>query len=195
MDRFELRNFVTAPANDDSLVEAVLAFANGAELIIVGQPDCGVPRSRPADRAPYVELLQDVVGERSILPMLTDNLGRRRPAIPVIRLGRRSDSLPAPIRGLRSIRVERVVISRPRGYSLAYFRQFRTVGALLAEVATLIADPDKPYARALCRCQYPACRNFYLARKNPKGGPANRIYCEPEHRRLHNNSALRKKMP
>jgi hypothetical protein len=190
--RFELRNLATAPASDDALVEALLEFANGAEIIIVGQPGQAEPRSRAADRPLYIELLEDANSGKGILPMLTDHGGRQRPALHAIRLGRRNDSLPAPIRGLRSVSVERIVICRPRGYALAYFRKFRSVGAALAEATMLILDPDKPYARALSRCKYPPCRKFYFSRKNPRGGPANRTYCDPEHRRLHNNSALGK---
>jgi len=192
-ERYELRNLKTTPASDDFLVDALLAFANGAEVTIVGQPRYGEPHSKAADRPVYVELLKDTIGGRqSILPMLTDKDGRQRPMVAVIDLGRSNASLPSPIRSLGSVSVKRIVVGRPRGYSLAYFRQFHTARAALAEAAMLIVDPYRPYGRALCRCQYPACQKFYFARKNPRGGPPNRTYCTPKHRELHNNSSLRK---
>src|SRR5258707_12617384 len=124
--------------------------------------------------------------------MVTDQGGLQRPMVAVIRLGRSNTSLSRPIRSLGSVSVERIVIGRPQGYSLAYFRQFRTVGAALAEAAMLVLDPYRPYGHTLSRCQYPACQKFYFARKNHRGGPANSTYCTPAHRKLHNNSALRK---
>jgi hypothetical protein len=191
---YEIRNLRTAPASDDLIVDGLIAFANGAELSIVGQPSRGEPRSKSADRPTYVEFLDDMTGARKgILPMLTDEGGRQRPVVAVMDLKRgKSSLLPKPIRSLASVSVNRIVVGRPQGYSLAYYRQFNTVGAALAEAAMLIADPYKPYRASLRRCQYPACQKFYFARKNPRGGPANDTYCVPEHRRLHNNSALRK---
>ena len=83
---------------------------------------------------------------------------------------------------------------RPQGYSLGYFRLFRTARAALAEALVLTLDPDRPYAKKLSRCKYPSCREFYFAEKKRGGGPANRTYCKPAHRLLHNNSSLRKKL-
>src|SRR5947208_2525979 len=46
----------------------------------------------------------------------------------------------------------------------------------------LLLDPTRPYAAALSRCQYVGCGALYLARKHPKGGPPNKIYCSAAHR-------------
>lgn len=193
-DRYELRNLATAPASDDSLVDALIAFVNGADLIICGQKSrFGEPHSKAVDRPIYSALLQAAIdGEPSILPMLTDKEGHQRPVFAVISLGLRNDALPEPIRGIASVSVSRVLLARPQGYSLGYFRQFRTARAALAEATVLTLDPARPYARKLCRCKYPDCQKFYFAEKNLRGGPPNRIYCTPKHRKLHNNSALRK---
>ena len=75
---------------------------------------------------------------------------------------------------------------------IVYVRHFRDIHAVLSEGVLLLMDEHKPYGRTLCRCRLPSCRKFYLARRNPKGGPANRTYCSPEHREEHHNSAERK---
>jgi hypothetical protein len=195
----QLRNLVTAPATDDALVDALLAFANGAELVIVGQDArFGEPRALDSDRAVYVEALERAVErQEGPIPMLRHPDGRPRPSFMVMRLGRGSGTrkLPRPLRGLPAVATERVIVPvGRRGYSLAWFRQFRTAASALAEALMLVLDPEKPYAKALCRCRYPECRKFYLARKNPKGGPANRTYCSKQHRIDHHDSPERKFM-
>ncbi|HJS89376.1 MAG TPA: hypothetical protein VJ738_05360 [Steroidobacteraceae bacterium] len=193
--RFVLKNLVTAPASDDELVEALIAYANGSDVLIAGQDRrFGEPHSQAKQRDTYIRALERVVGGRPTLPMLLDDAtGRLLPALAAIRLGRNASSLPPELRAMARVKAERVLVARPGGYSLAYYRHFPSVAGALSEAVVLIQDPARPYAKALCRCQYPACQNFYFARKNPRGGPANRTYCDPEHRRLHNNSAARKR--
>lgn len=189
---YELQNLATKPATDEALVRALLAFTNGAEVVISGQDSrYGEPRSRAADRAAYVELLDAVIaGRPGPLPMLEDQSGRLRPGAAVIRC---LAKLPNPLNRVALVRSERVLIARPRGYALAHYRQFKRAASALAEAALLFLDADRPYGRALCRCKDPACGHFYLAKKNPRGGPANRTYCDPEHRLRHNNSSQRKR--
>jgi hypothetical protein len=140
----------------------------------------------------------DVRASCAMTEVLTDKEGHqrsvRRPVFAVLTLGRRNDALPGPIRGIASVSVSRVLLGRPKWYSLGYFRQFRTDPAALAEAAVLALDPTRPYTGKLCRCKYPDCQKFYFAQKDPRGGPPNRTYCTPEHRRLHNNSAQRKQL-
>ncbi|HUN74386.1 MAG TPA: hypothetical protein VMU40_07720 [Steroidobacteraceae bacterium] len=69
---------------------------------------------------------------------------------------------------------------------------FRDTHARLSYALLLLAEEQAPYQRALCRCKLPRCRKFYLAKRNPKGGPANRTYCDSAHRDEHHNSFDRK---
>jgi hypothetical protein len=73
-----------------------------------------------------------------------------------------------------------------------YVRHFRDIHAVLSEGLLLLMDEQKTFGRTLCRCRLPSCRKFYLARRNPKGGPANRTYCSPTHRDDYHDSADRK---
>lgn len=94
---------------------------------------------------------------------------------------------------MAAVTSERVLIARPGGYSLGNFRHFPDAASALSEAALLVVDPDRTYSRAFCRCKNPQCRDFYLSRKHPGGGPENRFYCIPQHRTNYNNSAQRKK--
>jgi hypothetical protein len=60
----------------------------------------------------------------------------------------------------------------------AWIPDFRDIHAVLTRGVLLLLDPTKQYGSALCRCGH--CARFYLARRNPKGGPANRVYCTPK---------------
>ena len=66
------------------------------------------------------------------------------------------------------------------------------LAAALALGTLLLIDQGRPYQKALCRCKLPRCERFYLARRNPKGGPANRTYCTSDHRDEHHDSAERR---
>lgn len=78
---------------------------------------------------------------------------------------------------------------------LTNYSMYRDIHAMLSHGLLLLLDEQAPYGRTLCRCKLPTCHRFYLAKRNPKGGPANRTYCTPEHRDEHHDSAQRKEAP
>jgi hypothetical protein len=211
-----IRNLMTAPASDDSLVVALLEFANGADVVICGQPSppgelSSWSRWRDTasqeERAAHAALLQQVI-DGGPLPLIGHPSERRapHPIAAVIRLpaldepDRERMLLPNDNRGLLeclahmdvSMDRELVLLARPHGYSLADYRRFDNVASALAYALRVLLDQGNAYCRALCRCKLPSCQRFYLARKSPKGGPPNRTYCKPEHRDEHHNSAGRK---
>jgi len=214
---YELRNGLPSPAPDDALVRALLAFANGQDIVIWGQPRplqqirvWSLWRADPLkeERAAHVAFLQGLMRDSwGGLPHVTDSAGRRRPTNAVIRLPdlgsvtQRADTALLPNQDFttwlahmkESMEREFVLAAHPNGYSFADFRSFKNVAAAITFAMLLVMDQKKPYAKALCRCKLPTCERFYLARKNPKGGPPNRTYCEPNHRNEHHNSADRKK--
>lgn len=214
---YELRNGLPAPATDDALVGALLAFANGREVAIWGQPrpfeyidGWSIWRTDPAEdeRSAHVDFLHGLMSDSwGGLPHITDNAGRRRPANAVIRLqdlgsgALRADRALLPNQDFYgwlahmkgSMEREFVLAAHAGGYSFADFRSFKNVASAITLAMLLVMDQRKPYAKALSRCKLPTCLRFYLAQKSPKGGPPNRTYCSPKHRDTHHNSADRKR--
>jgi hypothetical protein len=211
---YELTNNLPNPATDDALVEALLEFANGRDVVIWGQPDplervstWSIWRTQPSaeERSAHVAFLQDLIRDPwGGLGHNTDRTGRRRPANAVIQIGdlgpARGDRAVSPRPDFnawlahmkKSMERELVLVGRSHGYSLADFRSFRNIASALAFATLLVMDQSKPYSKDLSRCKLRTCQRFYLAQKNPKGGGKNRTYCSPEHRQEHHDSADRK---
>jgi hypothetical protein len=198
MTTHALRNLLTAPAGDDVLVDAVLAFVNGDEVVVCGQPtERGAaytePHSHAEVRGAYIGLLQRFIDDpSSLLPTFGDGSGRR-PVFAVVRLAALDEAMcPSGFpkdffRHVASVVPEEILVGRPGGYSPRTFWRFRDAESALATGALRLLDPDRPYSKALRRCVN--CKHFYLAKRNPKGGPANRIYCSPPCRRDANEAA------
>jgi hypothetical protein len=85
-----------------------------------------------------------------------------------------------------------VNITLGRGFWLGYHQDFKTARALLDYAVMLTLDSKLAFGSLVSRCRLPQCDRIYIATKNPKGGPANRTYCSPDHRNKHHNSAARK---
>lgn len=92
----------------------------------------------------------------------------------------------------RTMRFAPLVLLREGSYTFVQYAVFSTVSAAMTMAALTVLDARKPFRAALACCKLPSCGRFYLARKNPAGGPANRTYCSPVCRDKHHNSAGRK---
>jgi hypothetical protein len=177
--RHDLLNPSDFPASDDALVDALLEFANGAQVTMLSGP-----RSRPVTdeekgRAqPPAEVRDRFI---KVLELAIEDIGKLC-----------EQFLPLGMELLTSLKPRPVIQFGTSGFQLDYFNDFPNLEAALTYAVMLILDARKPYGAALCRCQLPTCGRFYLARRKKKGGPANRVYCSPRHRTEHHNSAERK---
>lgn len=212
---FELFNPMGRPAKEVDLVGALMAFVNGQDVAIYLQPAPGVVRRwslwreqpNEAERASQVNALGALIdGSRTSFygGFQTDADGHRRPTHALLEIQTLPDSYRTreqdllPDRGFAiylahmraSIQQEPVLVSHRLGYSLTEYRAFDNIASVLAVAMLLVTDPARPFAKSLSRCKW--CQKFYLAKKNPKGGPANRVYCSSAHRDEHHNSAERK---
>ena len=248
----KLRNAPTAPASDDALVEALLAFASGSRIVVTDQ---GISEAGSVDRwsrasasacADDQRCFADVLGaamrgEREIAEHVTDVLGVPPTLQPMVsdyfdgteyaaddgfihirqgqlwiastsrtsRPGRYfsefepfgkaidsprwlKDFAPYVADLRRTLRFAPLVRLRGGSYTFIQYAVFATISAAMTVAALTVLDSSKPFRGALARCKLPTCGRFYLARKNPAGGPANRTYCSPAHRDEHHNSAARK---
>ena len=169
----KLVNTSGAPIGDEALVTAALDQANGAEVSLngAGQADPA------ASRLHLLSVLERVRAAYALDP----KSAARGQAFREI--------LGVSLRLLGRLDVRPVYEVGASGVLLDYFRDFLTVDAALSYAVLLLLDRRKPFGPALCRCRLISCERFYLAARSPKGGPANRTYCTPEHRAESHDSA------
>ena len=178
--RRELLNSASWPASDDALVDVLLGFANGAEVVMLSKPP-----ERPATTEEKRAHMPAPVELRSrfaeLLELAVEDPNRLR-----------EEFFPLGAELIDSLKVKPVMVFGTHGHSLDYFRELPDLRTALTYAVMLLLDAHKSYGAALCRCRLPSCGRFYLARRKKKGGPANRVYCRPQHRAEHHNSAARK---
>jgi hypothetical protein len=169
-----LLNSPDFPATDDQLVRALLGFANGRPMILLSQPLVGQALTNYIDRR-LAEMSQDT---------LRADIQNRLQQIAKDRAGYAVNFVEFGIRLLGGMKVQPLIGFSNRGFTVNYYHAFRDEQVALLYALVLMLDVTKPYGAALCRCQFEPCSRFYLARRNPAGGPANRIYCSPLHSKL-----------
>jgi hypothetical protein len=226
--RREVLNSPGFPASEDRLVDALIGFANGAEVVMLDKPrerPATVEEKRAHPRAPvelrqrFAAILQDIVGTAErFRPTRQGRMWTQTEtwASWAASRGLDPDGTPlvdswevpqgdlaslqeqSPIGGmnflgyasnlLTLVTVKPVLAIGSHGYSIQHFHDFPDLEALLTYAVVLLLDGTKPYGKALCRCKLSTCDRFYLARKNPKGGPENRNYCSIKHRQVAHDS-------
>src|SRR5579863_9456688 len=160
-----IENGPTCPATDEQLVSALIEFANGRDVELLHMPE-----NRPQERGGEREELQSEFS--ALLARAAENRAK------LAEVFLKQVGLPL----LASLRIAPAISFGRGGFTLAYARDFRTLRSALQYAVLLLLDLNQPFGDALCRCRLASCRAFYLAKRNPKGGPANRNYCSPKHR-------------
>lgn len=203
---FELKNEITSPATEEQMVEALLAFARGWDVVIRQSGEVrrwSLWKERPSgeERTVLVGMLQRTMRKPgSALGLAPGPWRGTNAAIALEELVASSDyAMPVNEYQLdtclahmtKSIERKFVLVPvRRGGYSLIDYPRYLNVAAALTAAMLLIADPSQPYASALCRCK--GCDRFYIARRTKKGVLANSVYHSPECRAQYHNSAARK---
>ena len=166
--------------SDDELVDALIAVANGEPFQLL---------------LPYPEPQVGAWGEGKILLRSFTHLDvdpethvRVRDSLRTLRTdrGRYLEAMRTQYLDHRAIpvRLIPVCVNTQHAIRVSFTRRFRGLDRALSFALLLMADDSLPFGSALSQCAYSQCGKLYLARKNPKGGPANRNYCCPEHRQL-----------
>jgi hypothetical protein len=210
---FEVLNSPSWPASDDRLVDALLAFANGAEIVMLFKPGeraapsevWAEPRDPEEQRLRFARILQDLVAAPGRFKPAGEGKMWTQTATPEYLHGEKELLHGRPSIGgmnfvgyasnlLLLIEVKPVLVFGPHGYSIQHFRDFRgDLETLLSYVGMLLLDGTKPYGAALSKCRLASCGRFYLARGKEGGGRANRSYCSFECGETYHNSAERKR--
>jgi hypothetical protein len=205
VERFLLMNEITRPATDEKLVEALFAFARGADVVVRQSEEIGhwsLWKERPSEeeRATLLGLLQRIARKRGAAWVAPGRWPGPDAVIELDGLTATSDfAMPVNeyqidtclVHMNESIERKFVLVPVKRGgYRLLNYFRYRNVAAALTAAMLLVAAPSEPYASALCRCK--GCDRFYIARRTKKGKLANSVYHDPECRARYHNSAERK---
>jgi hypothetical protein len=172
-----IRNTPDRPATDAELVVGLLALVNGSAVAVDSQR----PQQNAAALAGQYKVTLTKAARHG------SSAGNPGTALDEhFKLGEWAvDTLP-------NLRRTPHAFHRGGQWLIKWHTEFRDLRAALDYALTLVLSPDEPYLTKLCRCSYSECDRVYLAEKNPKGGPANTVYCSDVHRTLANNSANRK---
>jgi hypothetical protein len=170
------------PATDDALVTALIDFVNGRDIALLRSPVLKQPLRGDELAAFFAERSgkMDFDELRSqmqlwLMRVIAPDPTALNTAFQLVR------------RLLLQFTAHPVMRIDPKTFSveIRYHRDFEDERAAMLFAVALLFDKSKPFSAAISRCHYEDCGNkFYLARRNPKGGPANRIYCSEEHREL-----------
>jgi hypothetical protein len=202
---FRLENVVTRPATEAQLIEALLAFVNGQDVLIKQVEEVrrwSLWREQPSEeeRAALVGVLERTMRDPRYALGITSEWGRASGA--AIELGGTVPTSDHALRVIGDLRIwfahmdrsiERrfVMVPSRRGvYSLVDYWLYRNVAAALTAATLLLIDTSRPHAGALRRCK--GCKGLYVARRTRKGELANSVYCSSNCREQYHNSAARK---
>jgi hypothetical protein len=167
-----LENRPDRPLSERAIIDATLAFANGADLRIDGEGE-----SQPAVQ---------ILGTKAEIAAIGS---RQREAIRQY-LARVMQEPATLARELLSqgwtkswAKVERVVRLTEAGVSIRYYDRFFTPYLLANRGILLLLDPERGFRAKLCQCQLSTCGDFFHEIRPPRGRPQRR-YCSPGHMEL-----------
>jgi hypothetical protein len=206
-----LQNSVEHPLSEQRIVEATVAFANGAVLEIDGLvAKRGDPDSLVGDKQIEERLkMQRAFRERGIGEMPSDipaDAGEYRAQMRTATRARLSDIVADPVAAAREyvgrsfedvISAKTVLRATPAGLVRASYYTFSTESDLVLLGSVLLAA-DERFRDKLCQCQLASCAAFFFEKRPPTGRPQRR-YCTRAHMlRAHDENAshrMAKKRP
>lgn len=196
-----LKNSPDTPLSERQIVEATIAFANGAQLQIEGLVARGPTETigdaqiehqlaearaaRQAGRPRDGAFLGAQIPQDLIVPSVEEHRRNLRAWVQqFIRLIRRHPHQAAAeiIRRDMVFLVEQkpVVRQGPQGLQLGSYYAFSTYADLVNLGVMLLADVDRAFNNKLCECQLEGCGAFFFEKK-PETGRPQRKYCTQTH--------------
>ena len=195
--RIKLRNTPERPLLEEEIVNATIAFANGARLDLKDLVD---PFQWSFDGI-TPEKIETYVGDEALMhneERLALRGGRELRPISQIREDARSMTrdilsyylidpvLPEDVEGLSGFDLFPSINGRvymrmtANGCTLDFYYTFATDLELVRLGEFLIQDSERKFGKRLCQCQLKSCGRFFLEVKPATGRPQRR-YCDPEH--------------
>jgi len=186
-----LENRRDRPLSEREIIDATLAFANGADLRIDGEGEHEMRLSETDG-----EVVLEIKGESEPAVQISGTKAeiaaignRQREAIRrfLVRVMKEPGTLGRELlnQGWTKswAKVERVVRPTEAGVSIRYYDRLFTPYLLANRGILLLLDPERGFGEKLCQCQLGACGDFFLEIRPPRGRPQRR-YCSAEHMAL-----------
>jgi hypothetical protein len=171
-----LRNLVEKPLTEQQIVEATVAYANGARLTIEQSGALeGIVYSMNGEQIEDAERFRSHV-RLDLEKMITD------PHAVAVKLIQMEGHWPAH-------QIMRTVRRVPGGVQLVIQERFDSVSALVSLGVLFLLDVSRGYRQKLCQCGWAPCGRFFFETRPPRGRPQ-RKYCRRSHLDLtHNHKA------
>ncbi len=186
------------PLSEKEIVEATVAFANGATLDLLDLAE-HFPSRGPLDVTvqEYPLHVGDVVlqeneryraVEEGDEPRTVDQVRNdcRRSTRESLGYIVREPMLAEDVEGITDQDLFPMINSKPylrkvdNGLTLSFFYSFATDLDLVRLGEILLEDTERPYGKKLCQCELESCGMFFFEVKPPTGRPQ-RKYCCSEH--------------
>jgi hypothetical protein len=215
-----LRNTASNPLSEEQIVEATIAYANGASVTLL---DC-VPGLRGAisSSAATQKLLADA---ESLVPTKAET--RTLKALGIMRAVIEKDGIPEFEKRIGAARRELIqghlksIVSGEfdaedramyldndeffgaisprlylrkthRGIAVALYYAFADLFSVVRLGSFFLDDNERPFGKKLCQCELKSCGLFFFEVKPPTGRPQRR-YCLKEHMlEAHNLNAVKR---
>lgn len=199
--KLQLKNTPDAPLTERQIVEATIAFTNGARLEIEGLVRRGIDKET-GDAAlalqirvakAFQELSKEdggkLGGESFPQGPFPTSVDEYRRAVRVTTREIISDVLNKP-KVAAGVIVRRELVSHvhqkpvvrqtEQGLSFRSYYEFNNFVELVDVGVLLLADVERGFREKLCECQLDGCGVFFFEKK-PKTGRPQRKYCTPSH--------------
>jgi hypothetical protein len=206
--RIKLRNNPMRPLSEKEIVDATIAFANGAtlELLDLYDPfDNSLDRIEAEIQGTESKLQEPCVGDQALEKReirIALETGKEPRAVQLIREDRRRatrENLWHQIHDTMSsgdieewsdewsdmdlfplINPKPYMRKVANGLTLSFFYSFATDLDLVTLGEFLLMDTERPFGKKLCQCELQSCGLFFFEVKPPTGRPQ-RKYCCAEH--------------
>jgi hypothetical protein len=168
-----LRNTLENPIGERQIIEATIAYANGARLQVeqTGADNVSVYTLDERFDSDAKRFRSHVHRELQLTITNPD-------AVAAEILQREGYSAMVPVR--------REVRKVPGGVQILLHENFESISALVQLGVLLLLDTTREFRDKLCQCGWSPCGRFFLETKPPRGRPQ-RKYCRPMHLELAHN--------
>jgi hypothetical protein len=158
--QLSLKNTPIDPLSEEQIVEAAIAFANGATISLLDQ----VARPTALEAELRQELIRGHLGE-----IISGNVDEED-----LSTGLDDDGF------FKTISPRLYLRKTKKGFTVAFYYTFADWFSVVKLGSFFLHDSERPFRERLCRCQLASCGRFFFKIQHATGAPQ-RKYCCSEH--------------